>query len=195
MNHPTPESPKLIELAGPSGTGKTTLAKKLLEDIDTLKFSVSATTRPPRPYEEHGRNYYFMSDREFDKHIEEQKFLEWEKVYSGSRYGTLKSEVDKQYKSGYFTLLDVDVEGALNVKNIYGQNCLAIFIKPPSMEELKKRLVNRKTESTQSLEDRLKKAEKEITYAGRFDHIIINKNVDIAYQEVHKLVKQFIENS
>jgi len=195
MNHPTSDKPKLIELAGPSGTGKTTLANRLLNDIDRLKFSVSATTRSPRKGEVHGRNYYFMSDIEFDKHIEQQEFLEWEKVYSGSRYGTLKSEVDKQYKSGYFTLLDIDVEGALNVKSIYGQNCLAIFIKPPSMEELKKRLVNRKTESSQSLENRLKKAEKEITYAGKFDHIIVNKNLDIAYQKVQKLVKQFIENS
>lgn len=188
---------KIIELAGPSGSGKSTIAQKLLADFDNLFFSISATTREPRSYERHGREYYFISDEEFDEHIEAENFLEWEQVYKGTRYGTLKSEVDKQLKSGYFTLLDIDVEGALSVKEIYGSNCFAIFIQPPSLSELRKRLVDRKTESKQALEQRMERARREMQYINHFDFTVINyKNkLDETYSKVKKRVSSFIKQN
>jgi len=188
---------KVIELAGPSGSGKTTIAKKLLSEFDQLRFSISATTRKPRHYERHGREYYFISDQDFDRNIAANNFLEWEDVYEGVRYGTLKSEVDKQLKSGYFTLLDIDVEGALNVKQIYGDDCLAIFIQPPSLSDLKDRLVNRKTESAHTLEQRLERARRELEYVDQFDFSVINyKNkLDATYDKVKAKVSSFIKNS
>ena len=188
---------KIIELAGPSGSGKSTIAQKLLADFDNLFFSISATTREPRSYERHGREYYFISDEEFDEHIKAENFLEWEQVYKGTRYGTLKSEVDKQLKSGYFTLLDIDVEGALNVKKIYGINCLAIFIQPPSLSELRERLVDRKTESKQALEQRMERARREMQYINHFDFTVINyKNkLDETYSKVKKRVSSFIKQN
>lgn len=188
---------KVIELTGPSGSGKTTIAKKLLSEFDNLRFSISATTREPRHYEQHGREYYFISDQEFDRHIADKDFLEWEDVYKGVRYGTLKSEVDKQLKSGYFTLLDVDVKGALNVKQIYGDDCLAIFIRPPSLPDLKDRLINRKTESAHTLEQRLERARRELEYIDEFDFSVINyKNkIDETYKKAKTKVSSFIKNS
>jgi len=188
---------KVIELTGPSGSGKTTIAKKLLSEFDNLRFSISATTRKPRHYEQDGREYYFISNQEFDRHIAANNFLEWEDVYEGVRYGTLKSEVDKQLKSGYFTLLDVDVKGALNVKQIYGDDCLSIFIRPPSLSDLKDRLINRKTESAHTLDQRLERARRELEYVDQFDFNVINyKNkLDETYNKVKTKVSSFIKKS
>ncbi|MDZ7807855.1 MAG: guanylate kinase [Gracilimonas sp.] len=137
---------KVIILVAPSGSGKTTIARMLFEDFDNLKFSVSATTRPPRKGEENGIHYHFLSDQEFDKKISLGDFLEWEEFYGGKKYGTLRSEVDKQLNSGYFVLLDIEVKGAVNIKQIYGDECLSLFIKPPSIDILKQRLTDRGTE-------------------------------------------------
>lgn len=162
-----------------------------MEDFPEIKFSVSATTRPAREGEEHGKNYYYLSKEEFDRAIEEGKFLEWEEFYNGSRYGTLRSEVDKLLESGYFPLLDIEVKGAVNIKQMYGSDCVSIFIQPPSIEELEKRLKNRGTENDASLETRLKRAEKELMYADKFDFVVTNDDLDTAYKQVKTIVKKF----
>lgn len=182
---------KVIVIVAPSGSGKTTIANKLMEDFPEIKFSVSATTRPAREGEEHGKNYYYLSKEEFDRAIEEGKFLEWEEFYNGSRYGTLRSEVDKLLESGYFPLLDIEVKGAVNIKQMYGSDCVSIFIQPPSIEELEKRLKNRGTENDASLETRLKRAEKELMYADKFDFVVTNDDLDTAYKQVKTIVKKF----
>ncbi|MGK7369951.1 MAG: guanylate kinase [Candidatus Halalkalibacterium sp. M3_1C_030] len=183
---------KLIILVAPSGSGKTTIARKLLDEFSKIKFSVSATTRPPRNGEVNGEDYYFLNKEEFNKKIAENEFLEWEEFYNGSRYGTLRSEVDKLIESGYFPLLDIEVKGALNVKRQYGAKSVAIFIRPPSIEELKKRLVNRGSENNASLETRLERAEKELTYANEFDFVVINDDLETAYKQVTTIVESFI---
>ncbi len=183
---------KVIVLVAPSGSGKTTMAKKLLADFKNIKFSVSATTRNPRPGEKNGVDYHFLSVNEFQKSIDENDFIEWEEFYGGKRYGTLKSEVDKQLNKGYFILLDVEVNGALNVKDLYKEQCLSIFVKPPSIETLKQRLLDRNTEDDHSLQLRLERAEKELKLADRFDHNIVNDNLDIAYSELKAKVSDFM---
>lgn len=183
---------KLIILVAPSGSGKTTIAHRLLRDFPKIKFSVSATTRNPRKGEEYGKDYFFLSRDEFDQKIKENGFLEWEEFYNGSRYGTLRSEVDKLIESGYFPLLDIEVKGALNVKKIYGAESVSIFIQPPSIEELKARLINRGTEDNASLETRLERAEKELRYANEFDYVVTNDDLEIAYKQVATIVKSFI---
>ena len=183
---------KVIVLVAPSGSGKTTMAKKLLADFKNIKFSVSATTRNPRPGEKNGVDYHFLSANEFQKSIDENDFIEWEEFYGGKRYGTIKSEVDKQLNKGYFILLDVEVNGALNVKDLYKEQCLSIFVKPPSIETLKQRLLDRNTEDDHSLQLRLERAEKELKLADRFDHNIVNDNLDIAYTELKAKVSDFM---
>lgn len=185
---------KIIVLVAPSGAGKTTIAKKLLQDFDKIKFSVSATTRTPRKDETDGKNYYFLTDEQFDEHIENEEFLEWE-FYSGNKYGTLRSEVDKLVETGYFPLLDIEVKGALNVQRIYGDKAVSIFIEPPSMDVLAERLSNRGSESDESLQKRLKRAGMEMSYTDRFDYRVVNDNLEVAYQEVKEIIKSFIEKS
>ena len=183
---------KLIILAAPSGSGKSTLAKMLFDDFDALKFSVSATTRSPREGEKDGVHYHFLTQDEFQQKIETKDFLEWEEFYNGTRYGTLRSEVDKKLKTGYFILLDIDVKGAVNVKQIYGNDCLSLFIQPPSLKVLKQRLESRGTENEYSLGLRLERASEELEYADRFDQIIINDDLDIAYAQVKHAVAKFM---
>lgn len=185
---------KLIILVAPSGAGKTTIARKLLDNFSRIKFSTSATTRGPRNGEVHGEDYFFISREEFDRLIENDGFLEWEEFYNGARYGTLRSEVDKLIESGYFPLLDIEVKGALNVKQMYGTRCVSIFIRPPSLEELKKRLINRNTENEQSLELRLQRAKEELKYADAFDYVVVNDDLETAYRQVKKIIKTFISN-
>lgn len=186
---------KVIILVAPSGGGKSTLARRLFKDFDNIKFSVSATTRPQRDYEVDEKHYYFISDEDFDQKVAAGEFLEWEEFYGGKKYGTLRSEVDKKLNSGYFVLLDIEVKGAVNIKNIYGDECLSLFIKPPSIEVLKQRLVNRGTENDETLNLRLARAEKELDYADRFDQVIINDDLDAAYEEVKKAVVKFMNQN
>lgn len=183
---------KLIIIAAPSGSGKSTLAKMLFEDFDELRFSVSATTRSPREGEQDGVHYHFLSKEEFQQKIDAEDFLEWEEFYNGTRYGTLRSEVDKKLKTGYFILLDIDVKGAVNVKQIYGDDCLSLFIQPPSLKVLKQRLESRGTENEYSLGLRLERASEELEYADRFDQIIINDDLDAAYAQLKHTVTEFM---
>lgn len=182
---------KVVVLTAPSGAGKTTIAKKLLPELDWLRFSVSATTRPPRSDEVHGRDYYFLDNATFDRYIEEGRFLEWEEFYNGRRYGTLRSDVEDQLKKGYFVLFDVEVKGAINLKNVYGTNCLSLFIKPPNMQTLKNRLLSRGTEDENTLSTRLQRAEMELQQAYKFDKIVVNDDFDIAYVNVLQAIQTF----
>jgi len=185
---------KLIILTAPSGAGKSTFAKRLLYEIPNLVFSVSATTRPPRKGETDGIEYHFISKDDFEKKIEKNEFVEWEKFYNGTYYGTFRSDIEKLRNKGYFVLLDIDVLGALNIKNEYGNDALGIFIKPPSLEVLKKRLIKRGTESDESLNIRLERAVKEIEFADRFDVVVINDELETAYEQTKKAVKNFINS-
>lgn len=183
---------KIIILVSPSGGGKSTLAKRLFSDFEELKFSVSATTRNPREGEIDGVHYYFISEADFQKRIDEEAFLEWEEFYGGKRYGTLRSEVDKKLKSGYFILLDVEVKGAVNIKRIYADDCLGLFIQPPSIQVLKERLQARGTENEETLALRLERAQEELTYSGQFDQVIINDDLETAYAQVRDAVVEFM---
>lgn len=179
-------------MVSPSGGGKSTMTKRLLTDFANIRFSVSATTRKPRKGEKEGIHYHFLSEDEFKKKIDRGDFLEWEKFYNGTLYGTLRSNVEKELEKGYFILLDIEVLGALNVKEIFGDDVLAIFIQPPSLDVLKKRLSKRGTEDKQTLQTRLDRAKKEMAFAGRFDHIVINDDLEKAYSEIKELVTNFI---
>ena len=183
---------KVVVITAPSGAGKTTLAKKMLVDFKNLIFSVSATTRTPRSGEVHGKDYYFLSEEEFQKNINEGGFIEWETFYNGSMYGTLRKDVEFHQKNGYFVLFDVEVNGAKNLKKVFGNDCLTIFIKPPSMDVLESRLRARGTESDETINLRLNRAKMELQKAGEFDHVVVNDDFDYAYNQVHKLVESFM---
>ena len=183
---------KLIIVSAPSGAGKTTLVKHLLEEIPDLEFSVSCATRNPRENEVHGKDYYFISSEEFKQKIENQEFAEFEEVYAGSFYGTLKSEIERIWAEGKTVIFDIDVVGGLNLKKLYPDNSLAVFIMPPSVEELENRLRNRNTESEEKLQMRVKKAEHELLLASKFDVVLVNENLEVSKQEIEDLVKNFI---
>lgn len=183
---------KLIILTAPSGAGKTTIAKWLLQEFPKIRFSVSATTRKPRKDETHGKDYFFLSEEEFDQKINQDKFLEWEQFYGKDKYGTLRSQVDKLMEKGYFPLLDIEVNGALNVKQMYGSDCVSIFIRPPSLKELKNRLEKRGTENDDSLSTRLKRAEKELLYAEKFDYVVINDDLETAKKQIHTIISSLL---
>lgn len=158
-----------------------------------IRFSVSATTRSPRAHEQNGIHYHFLSKEEFQKFADEGAFLEWEEVYDGLMYGTLKSAVEDVVNSGYFCLLDIDVKGALNVKRQFADEALCLFIKAPSIQVLEQRLSERGTESSESLKRRLAKAREELSYAEEFDHIVVNEMLADAYAEVKSIIKPFIQ--
>lgn len=183
---------KLIIFAAPSGTGKTTIIKYLLELGMNLSFSISATTRPKRESEQDGKDYFFLTHEAFNEKISAGEFLEWEEVYAGTKYGTLKSKVDKELKAGKNILFDVDVVGAINIKKIYGNQALALFVKPPSIEVLKERLLIRGTETEESLQTRLSKAEYELTFEDQFDITIINANIFESREEAKQIIQNFI---
>ena len=187
--------PKLIVIVAPSGAGKTTLARKLVSEFDQIRFSVSATTRPPRSYERDGIDYFFLSPEQFQLKIDEGDFLEWEEVFNNYRYGTLKSVIEKQIKDGYFPLLDVEVNGALNIKNQFGDRCISFFIRPPSLEILRDRLTSRGTETEHSVTYRLERAKNELELADRFDHIVVNDHLDRAYEEIKSILTPFVLNN
>jgi guanylate kinase len=185
---------KLVLFCGPSGSGKTTIVHHLLNKFPMMRFSISATTRERRPNEVEGVDYYFLTPEQFRAKIENQEFLEWEEVYKDRYYGTLKSEVQRILNNDQVALFDVDVEGGLAIKKQYGRQLLDVFVMPPSVDELHKRLVARATESEESLIKRLSKAESELKYAYKFNSVIVNAVLPDAYNEAEKLVREFLED-
>ncbi|MEC5147522.1 guanylate kinase [Chitinophaga sp. 212800010-3] len=183
---------KIIIVTAPSGAGKTTIVRKLLASMPVLAFSVSASTRTPRANEVHGKDYYFLTTDEFHHRIEENAFAEYEMVYAGKYYGTLKSELERIWNNQQIPMVDIDVKGALSIKEKYHENALTIFIQPPSIEALRERLSERGTETQASLEERLAKARYELSFAHEFDQIVINDELEKAYEEVKKLVSVFL---
>ena len=185
---------KLVIISAPSGAGKTTIVKHLLESGLNLGFSVSATTRPPRGDEKDGIDYFFLSVIEFRKRIEKNEFVEWEEVYKDIFYGTLKSELERIWTNGNHVIFDVDAKGGIKLKKIFGTKSVAIFIMPPSVEELENRLVNRATDNPEKIRIRVNKSIEEIELANQFDSVIINHHLDKAKEEVLKIVASFLEN-
>lgn len=178
--------------SAPSGCGKTTIINRLRAKNPQLGFSVSATSRTPRAGEENGREYYFLSQQEFHERIAQGDFLEWQEVYSGTLYGTLREEVQRMWRNNMVVLFDIDVKGALNVKRELGDAALTIFIAPPSLDVLRERLENRGTESPESIKKRLARAEEEIGYASRFDITIVNDVLDDAVEEAQRVIQPFL---
>jgi guanylate kinase len=184
---------KIIIITAPSGAGKTSITKHLLKTFpDKLKFSISAATRQPRNYEKNGVDYYFMSVKEFQQKIKENEFVEWEMVYEGKYYGTLKKELERIWNEQKVPVLDVDVKGAIHVQQQYPETTLSLFIEPPSVEELKKRLQTRGTESAESLEARANKATYELSFHDHFDKIIINDDLKKACREAEMIINAFL---
>ncbi len=183
---------KLIIVSAPSGAGKTTIVRHLLSLSFPLSFSVSATSRAPRPGEAEGKDYYFMPPETFRQKIKEGAFLEWQEVYAGTYYGTLRSEVDRIWSEGKNVVFDVDVVGGLNIKRIFGDQALAMFVQPPSVEVLNQRLRSRSTESEEKIATRIAKAEYELSFAPRFDVILINDILEDALMEAERQVRDFI---
>jgi guanylate kinase len=183
---------KLVLFCGPSGSGKTTIVHHLMQIFPTMKFSISATTRPPRPNETDGKDYYFLTPDEFRARVDHGDFLEWEEVYTDRYYGTLKSEVERILNEEHIALFDVDVEGGLQIRKHFGRQLLDVFVMPPSVDDLHKRLVARATESEDSLRKRLSKAEKEMQYAFQFNNVIVNSVLEDAKQEAVEMVRNFL---
>ncbi|MBQ3628541.1 MAG: guanylate kinase [Bacteroidaceae bacterium] len=187
---------KLIIFAAPSGSGKSTIINSIMADGGdeelNLHFSVSATSRAPRGEEQNGVEYFFLSPEEFKAKIANDEFVEYEEVYKDKFYGTLKSQVDKQLAAGENIVFDVDVNGALRIKRLYGKRALSIFIQPPSIEELRSRLEKRATDAPEVIEQRIERAKYELSQAENFDEVIINDNLEIAQVEAHALVEDFL---
>lgn len=187
-----PTQGKIIIVTAPSGAGKTSIVKELLSFFPNLSFSVSAATRAPRANEKDGVDYYFMSVDVFRQKIEADEFAEWQMVYEGKYYGTLKAEVQRIWAEGKTPVLDIDVKGAENVKRIYPNNSMAIFVQPPSIEVLMQRLKGRGTESPETLKARLDKAEFELSFSDKFDKVLVNDNLEKACAEAKEIVGEFL---
>ena len=184
---------KLIVFSAPSGSGKTTIVHHLLGKSElNLDFSISATSRLSRGNEIHGKDYYFISPEEFRSHIKNNDFIEWEQVYTNNFYGTLKSEIQRIWDSGKHVIFDIDVIGGLNIKKQFPQQTLAVFVQPPSIIEMERRLRNRNTDSEEKIKERVAKAEKELKFAKDFDVILLNDNLEKAKEEAFKLVSNFV---
>lgn len=185
---------KCIIFSAPSGSGKSTIVQWLMAEHPELKlaFSISATSRPPRGTEQHGVEYFFLSPEEFRSRIAAGEFLEYEEVYQDRFYGTLKEQVDNQLKAGQNVVFDVDVKGGCNIKEHYGSKALSVFIQPPSVEELRRRLIGRATDSMEQIKQRVAKAEYEMSFAPRFDRIVINDNLDEAKQQTLDTLRKFL---
>lgn len=187
---------KLLVFSAPSGSGKTTIVRHLLQQDDlNLEFSISAATREPRGQEVDGKDYYFMSIEQFKKHIKAEDFIEWEEVYRDNFYGTLKSEVERIWAKGKNVIFDIDVAGGLRIKSKFPQETLAVFVKPPSVDELKRRLKERSTETDDKINMRIAKAHVELATAPQFDTIIKNYDLYVAKAEAYELVKSFIHTN
>lgn len=183
-------SGQILVLSAPSGSGKTTLAGKVLARFSQFQFSVSATTRAPRHYEEHGKHYYFLDQEEFEMLIAKDGLLEWEEVYPGRYYGTLRTEIDRILAQQRFPVLDIDVEGGVNVKKDYGPQVVSVFIQPPSLNALEERLRKRQSESESDIRLRLQKAERELLYASKYDFIVVNDDLERAADELERIIRQ-----
>lgn len=183
---------KAIIFSAPSGSGKTTIVKNLLEKIPQLQFSISATSRSPRNMEQDGQDYHFLSLADFKNNISQDQFVEWEEVYANSFYGTLKSEVERIWASGKHVIFDVDVKGGVNLKKYFGADALAIFVKVPDLETLEERLINRGSETPETLKRRLDKATYELSFENEFDVSILNQDLESSYTRSIDLVKKFI---
>jgi guanylate kinase len=183
---------KCIIFSAPSGAGKTTIVHRLLQEIPSLSFSVSACSREARPTEKDGVDYYFLTVVEFKNKIENQEFIEWEEVYANNFYGTLTSEIEKIWSANKSVIFDVDVVGGLNLKRYFGDKALAVFVQPPSLEILEKRLRSRKTESEEKIQVRIKKATIEMERANEFDYILVNNELDFAVNEIKEIVLKFL---
>jgi len=183
---------KAIIVSAPSGAGKTTIVTRLIASVPVLGFSVSACSRAAREGEVHGKDYYFLDLEDFINRIDRDEFVEWQEVYPGSYYGTLKSELERLWETGKIPVFDVDVLGGLNLKRYFGEDALAIFIEPPSKEVLIRRLQNRGTESPESLENRIRKADYELTFTGSFDRVVVNDDLETAYRSVAEMIAAFI---
>ncbi|MCD4682377.1 MAG: guanylate kinase [Bacteroidales bacterium] len=186
------EKGKLIIVSAPSGAGKTTIVQHLLKSIPDLEFSISAASRKIRPNEVDGKDYYFIPVDEFRKKIENNEFLEWEEVYKDHYYGTLKSEVERIWAKGKYVIFDVDVVGGLNIKKYYQDQAMAVFVMPPTAGHLEQRLRNRSTENEKDLKKRIEKAEHELSFADKFDKIIVNDNLETALSEAREMVYEFL---
>lgn len=184
---------KLVIFSAPSGSGKTTIVKELLKRFPRFEFSISATSRAPRGNEQHGVDYYFLSHDEFRERVERNEFVEWEEVYAGTCYGTLRSEIDRIWAKGNIILFDVDVMGGINLKRKFGDEACSIFIMPPSVEELERRLRGRGTDSEEVIQKRIAKAEFELSKSVEFDHTVVNDQLDIAVNETAELVDNFLK--
>lgn len=183
---------KVIIFSAPSGSGKSTIVKYLLSKYPFLEFSVSATSRAPRGSEKDGVDYYFFTPERFRELIAQDAFIEYEEVYPGSFYGTLKSEIERIWKKGHTIVFDIDVKGGVNLKRIFGDKALSVFIKPPSIQELERRLIGRGTDSAEAIAKRVGKASEELTYEDRFDRVLINDNLEVAFKEASDIVEDFI---
>lgn len=183
---------KLFIFSAPSGSGKSTIVQHLMERGLGLAFSISATSREPRAHEKDGKEYYFLSPEAFRERISREEFIEWEEVYPGKYYGTLRSELDRIWAEGKHALFDIDVMGGLNLKKHFGTNACAIFISPPTLEVLEERLRARRTDSEASISERLSKAKEEMQFAPRFDHILVNDRLESALAKAEAIVKEFL---
>ena len=185
----------LLIVSAPSGSGKSTIVQWLMKEHPELNlyFSISCTSRPPRGTEQNGVEYFFLTEEEFREKVANDEFLEYEEVYAGRFYGTLKQQVERQLESGQNVVFDVDVKGGVNIKKFYGNRALSLFIQPPSVEELRRRLEGRGTDTPEAIENRLAKAEYELTFAPQFDKVVVNDNLEVAKQETLQLVKDFLK--
>jgi guanylate kinase len=186
---------KLVIVSAPSGSGKSTIVNWLMQEHPELKlyFSISCTSRAPRGNEQNGVEYFFLTPEEFREKIDNDEFLEYEEVYENRFYGTLKAQVERQIDSGQNVVFDVDVKGGINIKRFYGEQAMSLFIQPPSVEELRRRLEGRGTDTPEAIESRLAKAEYEMTFAPQFDHIVVNDDLETAKQEAYLLLKEFVK--
>ena len=183
---------KLVIFSAPSGSGKTTIVRRLLAQFPQFEFSISATSRQPRGAEQHGVDYYFLSQEEFSAAVAEDKCVEWEEVYAGTCYGTLRSEMERIWAKGNVIVFDVDVLGGINIKRIFGEDACSIFVQPPSIEELERRLRGRATDSEETIAKRVAKAEFELSKAPEFDHVVVNDDLDTAVNETVEIINKFL---